>query len=101
MPTGMDLVKDFVILVLGVGASWLASRWYYQKAGNELRDEAAKLRQLVEASIARGDVNIALHQNRHNPGAKPGPDNTTAIIPATGVAVGGSKATAVSSKQQS
>ena len=57
----MDTINEFLTkqpfwsLVVGVVAgavvTWLAARWYYQKAGEELRDESKKLRQATDLAI--------------------------------------------------
>jgi hypothetical protein len=81
----MDIIKDIAIpvltTILSVGASWWASRRYYLKAGKELRDEAARLRQL-NVTI------LAAQLNRHNPDIQPVLDKdgipVGLIVPATG-----------------
>jgi hypothetical protein len=54
-------LSDLLLLVIGAGLSWLGSVWaskrYYEKAADQLRDEAAELRKVIRLTLV-GVVNM-------------------------------------------
>jgi len=62
-------MSTFVSILVGAAITWLASWWYYRRAGDDLRAEAAELRRLTtlilraleEGGIAKLNRNEAGH----------------------------------------
>jgi len=48
-----NMVSAFVGVAIGGVITWLVSRYYYKKAGNELKQEATELRRLTNV-VLRG-----------------------------------------------
>ena len=99
----METINEFLIkqpfwslvfsVVAGAFVTWLAARWYYQKAGEELRDESKKLRDATDLVIyclinKNAQVSAKYNETGHISGL---------FVTVSGAAVGASQATADSS----
>ena len=54
-------------VLIGALVTWFAAWWYYRKAGNELRDEASKLRQstdLVLYCLTNKDAKVSANYDK-------------------------------------
>ena len=101
----MDTINEFLTkpvwsllvgAVVGAAVTWLAAWWYYQKAGEELRDESKKLRQATDLVIycltnKNAQVSAKYDESGHVSGL---------VVSASAVSHGTSQAAANSSSTQ-